>query len=366
MWKSGLLVAISCLVSVLISEAIVAKFFPQNLSVWGMTRDGLTSHVPGVSVYMNQFGQQVTINAYGMRDREHDVEKPKGVYRILVLGDSFMEALQLRFEESFPSLLERDLSTITGKNIEVINGSVSGWGTDDELTYLMRYGLKFQPDLVLVGMTLHNDVSDNLMEEFHSLSDGRLIEKPKAELPFREYVLLGMKAFLARHSHLIQLYLKYSRGNYVTQAASALRSHVANLIDRSQDPSTTQGWKITKQLFDKTRVVSERAGAKFAVFLLPLAIQVSDQTLETFLKEQGMKKEDVMIDQPQQIMFQWGESAGVPVIDLLPQFHDWVRERGDTLFIKNDGHWTADGHRLAARVVAHRLMHDMNLGRATE
>src|SRR4029077_17238077 len=116
-WKSGILVAISCLISLLIGEAVVAKFLPQNLSVWGMTRDGLTSHVPGVSVYMNKFGQQITINAYGMRDREHDVEKPKGTYRILVLGDSFMEALQLRFDECFASLLERDLSTTTGKTI---------------------------------------------------------------------------------------------------------------------------------------------------------------------------------------------------------------------------------------------------------
>ena len=365
-WKSGLLVAMSCVISVLIGEAAVAKFLPQNLSVWGMTRDGLTSHVPGVSVYMNQFGQQITINAHGMRDREHDVEKPKGTYRILVLGDSFMEALQLRFEESFPSLLERELSTTTGKTIEIINGSVSGWGTDDELTYLTRYGLRFQPDLVLLGMTLHNDVTDNLMEKFHSFSNDRLVEKPSEELPFREYVVLDIKAFLARHSHLMQLYLKYSRGNYVSQAASSLRSHVANLIDRSQDASTTKGWMMTKQLLDKTRAVSEQAGAKFAVFLLPLAIQVSDQTLETFLKEQGMKKDDVIIDQPQQIMFQWGRSAGVPVIDLLPEFRDWVQERGDTLFLKNDGHWTPDGHRLAVRVVANRLMHDMNLERAAE
>lgn len=357
--KSGFLIVVSCVISLLIGEALVAKFLPQNLSVWGMTRDKITTHVPGVSVYMNQFGQQITINSYGMRDREHALQKPKGTYRILVLGDSFMEALQLRFDESFPSMLERELAAATGRNIEAINGSVSGWGTDDELAYLTRYGLQFQPDLVLVGMTLHNDVTDNLLEEFHGFAGGRLIEKPKEEMPFLDYSLFGLKAFLARHSHLMQLYLKFSRGAYNTQAASSLRSHVANLIDRAQDPSITRGWAMTTQLLDKTRAVSEQAGAKLAVFLLPLAIQVSEQSLDGFLKDQRMKKEDIVIDQPQQIMFQWGQSSGVPVIDLLPQFRAWESEKGDTLFLKNDGHWTLDAHRLAVQVVAPRLMRDL-------
>ena len=103
-----------------------------------------------------------------------------------------------------------------------------------------------------------------------------------------------------------------------------------------------------------------------AVFLLPLAIQVSDSALEEYLKAQGLTKEGIIIDQPQRIMVKWGQYAGVPVIDLLPEFRDWVRQRGDTLFLENDGHWTRGGHRLAATVVANRLLRDMNLRIALE
>src|SRR3954462_14479000 len=106
-WKNWILLVVSFAVSLIVSEVTVAPFFPQNLGMWSMTRDGITSHVPNSSVYMNQFRQQITINSHGMRDREHIIEKPQGEYRILVLGDSFMEALQIRFEESFPSLLEQ-------------------------------------------------------------------------------------------------------------------------------------------------------------------------------------------------------------------------------------------------------------------
>ena len=46
----------------------------------------------------------------------------------LVLGDSFMEALQVPFEESFPYLLGTGLRQATGKQVEVINAAVGGWG----------------------------------------------------------------------------------------------------------------------------------------------------------------------------------------------------------------------------------------------
>ncbi|WRH66843.1 MAG: hypothetical protein RSE13_25625 [Planktothrix sp. GU0601_MAG3] len=38
---------------------------------------------------------EVKMNGFGMRDRERTLEKPANSYRIAVLGDSFMEALQV-------------------------------------------------------------------------------------------------------------------------------------------------------------------------------------------------------------------------------------------------------------------------------
>src|SRR5690606_11570422 len=42
----------------------------------------------------------VRMNSLGMRDREHSIEKPSGVYRIAVLGDSYAEARQVELEEA--------------------------------------------------------------------------------------------------------------------------------------------------------------------------------------------------------------------------------------------------------------------------
>jgi hypothetical protein len=240
--------------------------------------------------------------------------------------------------------------------VEVINASVSGWGTDDELTYLMRYGKSFRPDLILVAMTLHNDVSDNLDEEFHTFSGGRLYEKPRQEIPFPDYAVLKVKVYLASHSHLTQLLYKFWRKDHVDRAAASLRSHVADLIHQSPSDKVAMGWLMTERLLEKTNSVASGMGAKLAVFMLPLFIQMSDEKLAQFLRAQGLTREHITVDQPQQIMKRWGKGAGVPVIDLLPEFQEWTKERGDTLFLENDGHWTTDGHRLAARIVSRQLM----------
>src|SRR5262249_25460681 len=158
---------ISTCAALLFSEIFVRTFLPQRLGLWNETRDGMSIHRPNRSVtYLNH---EVHINSWGMRDREHSLQKAQGTFRILVLGDSFMEALQTPFEESFPKLLEDRLRDSGVQKVEVINAAVSGWGTEDELAYFVRYGKRFQPDLVLVAMTLHNDVSDNLRCRFYTL-----------------------------------------------------------------------------------------------------------------------------------------------------------------------------------------------------
>jgi hypothetical protein len=359
---NAVLLFISLTVAIALSEVFLRLYAPQALGTWDLTRDGLTTHVPNMTQYVKTYDQTVSTNSFGMRDREHAVEKAADVYRILLLGDSFMEAFQVRFEESFPHQLERVLNDSSTRKVEVINASVSGWGTDDELTYLVRYGRSFRPDLILVAMTLHNDVSDNLAEEFHTFSGGQLYEKPRQEIPFPDYAVLKVKTYLASHSHLTQLFYKFWRQDYVDRAAASLRSHVVDLIHQSPSDRVTMGWLMTERLLEKANSVAAGIGAKMAVFMIPLFIQVSDEGLAQFLQVQGLTREHINIDQPQQIMKRWGKEAGVLVIDLRPEFREWTKERGDTLFLENDGHWTTDGHRLAARIVSKQLMEHVEPG----
>lgn len=349
--KNFVLLVSSVCVALLLGEVVVATVSPQSLGTWSMTRDGLTTHVPHVSIYHDQFRRQITINSHGMRDREHDLRKPPGTFRILVLGDSFMEANQVPFEESFPALLEARL----GRPVEVINCSVSGWGTDDELTYLMRYGFQFQPDVVLLAMTLHNDLQDNLAEEFHSFADGILEEIAKHDMPSWDYSILQVKEFLASHSHLYQLVLRSKRFSWMQQEGNRLSSHVASLLVKEPSEEVRRGWDMTRQLLRKMKRETEKQGATLVMFTIPLWVQVSDERLRHFLEEHKMSAGEVMLDLPQRTLRTIGQEEDVEVIDLLDEFRQVGQQGPMNLYLAQDGHWTASGHRLAAVLVGERL-----------
>ena len=69
------------------------------------------------------------IDDYGIRDCAVALEKPEGVYRIVVIGDSYVFGLCIDdLLDTFPKRLEAELSDPgDGARIEVVNLGVSGY-----------------------------------------------------------------------------------------------------------------------------------------------------------------------------------------------------------------------------------------------
>ena len=117
---------------------------------------------PGASIMYRtaEFRVSVQYNSKGWRDVEHEYDNPSGNYRVLILGDSFMEAYSVPLESSFARRLEAGLSK-KGRNVEVINLGVGGYGTLQEWLAFANEGVKYRPDLVLLGFYTNNDVLNN-------------------------------------------------------------------------------------------------------------------------------------------------------------------------------------------------------------
>jgi len=157
----GLLVAeiLIRLVAPMPVKADSGQFFqPHPLYGW--------THIPnqhgpwaGIGSLPREFKTEIQINSHGLRDREIPYEKPKGVSRILLLGDSMTEGLQVALEETFAKRMERVLNA-AGKSVEVINAGIGEYGTDNELLFYRHEGRKYHPDVVLLAFFL-NDVLDN-------------------------------------------------------------------------------------------------------------------------------------------------------------------------------------------------------------
>src|SRR5437870_7682252 len=142
-----ILIGFGFALGVVSSELLVRELFPVSDFLWQWDPVIGMKLIPGKRgrwVKQGIYDVSVEVNSAGFRDREHAVEKPRGVHRVILLGDSQVEALQVPFEETIGSLLENRLQK-TDVPSEVINLGVSGTGTAREYLTLREYGLKYKP-----------------------------------------------------------------------------------------------------------------------------------------------------------------------------------------------------------------------------
>ncbi|MCS5636939.1 MAG: SGNH/GDSL hydrolase family protein, partial [Myxococcota bacterium] len=100
-----------------------------------------------------------------MRDDETTLEKPEGVYRIVIVGDSVAYGLTVDQRHAFPQQLEVLLNADTppGRRYEVLNLGVSGYNVGQIIERLRVLGIPHAPDLVIYAYSL-NDPQDFSLE----------------------------------------------------------------------------------------------------------------------------------------------------------------------------------------------------------
>lgn len=96
-------------------------------------------------------GNKYHFNSYGFRAEEITKEKPRGTYRIFVLGGSTVLNSNVDFESSAPRLLEKMLKKqYPTKKFEVINVGVEGYTTQHSLIQYLFNIKDFQPDMIIM------------------------------------------------------------------------------------------------------------------------------------------------------------------------------------------------------------------------
>ena len=100
------------------------------------------------------FGEsRVRTNSAGMRsDLEFAVEKPAGTLRVVGIGDSGMFGWNVEQNEDYVTVLGRLLNARgDGRRYETLNLGVPGYNTQMEVDALIDKGLRYRPDIVVVG-----------------------------------------------------------------------------------------------------------------------------------------------------------------------------------------------------------------------
>jgi hypothetical protein len=158
-------------------------------------------HTPEVDV-------EYRINSEGLRaDRDYPFRKPSGTCRVAVFGDSFLIGYELDLKDTFTTRLE-DLLRARGWRVEVLNFSVSGFGTAEMLHTYEAYARRFDPDIVMFSWH-YSDVNDNVRSGLFRLNSGELENANSTYIPGGavQDLLLGsaLYRFIADNSQLYTL-----------------------------------------------------------------------------------------------------------------------------------------------------------------
>lgn len=308
------------------------------------------------------FDYEYVTNSHGMRDRERTLAS-NGESRAVVLGDSFVEGFGVAAENRFTDVAE----AVTG--VEMLNFGVSGnFGSTQEYLLYRERAAKFEHSLVALFLLPANDFADNNQANF-SKTRYRPYLRPAGAGSYEVYypVSFDKRGRSMAPSELRALRRTLYNHIYLLNAARQLgdlfeRSELRDAIndryfeasgstydDYSQDDFRKLTWAYRK-------IARLAAPRPLYIFVIPREIDLINA------REGGAEQQ--LISQLEAFA---AKETNVVIVDLLPRFLSFLAESGadhDALFLSCDGHWSPQGHRVAADALIEAVRAELPGGKA--
>ncbi len=268
-------------------------------------------------------GKAVSTNKNGYRTGNIFSRDPNKT-RIVVLGDSISFGYGVGDNETFAYLLEQK-----DRDLEVVNLSVQGYGTDQELLVLLNDGLSFQPDIVLLTFCLENDFIDNVNSKFiydqihlkpyfTVSNDNLILHDGHLRIGSTKKILL----WLNDESILFNWLL-----NRFTTKPQVFRRNIADAEHLFRNNLTTD---LTLSILTKMKNIVENNNAEFIILLVPSRKLIADNKLTNII----MKSEKLI---------------GTKFIDLNKYFIS--TQLINDLYIDDRIHLSPKGHSLVSELI---------------
>jgi hypothetical protein len=236
---------------------------------------------------------------------------------VLVFGDSFTFGEDVSDDETYAHFLQQRLP-----GVEVLNFGVHGYGHDQMLLYLQEEGLKYHPDVVVLGF-LYDDMDRNLLgfrdyaKPRFELRDGRL-ELRNVPVPSPDE-MLRREVFRSKFLDLWTIL----RGRWERLAGTP--------EERMEE--------LTRAILDEMARVIRAAGAQPAYAYLPVWGELT--------------KRDMAMTRRERFFFNYCRERGIQSMYLrrffLSKLHAGAK-------FQVYGHWGAEEHRTAAEGIAAYLL----------
>jgi lysophospholipase L1-like esterase len=336
------------------------------------TRPNVTARVRGI---------EFRTSSLGLHDREYPAQKPAGVFRILLLGDSFTEGGGLALETTVAKQAETMLNAGGCRSpVEVVNGGVASYSPLLEYLFLGELAPRLEPDLVVVNFDMTDVHDDFIRTSLATLGpDGlpiavrsdRRIETALLLPSVRKPSFLRFLDPVERGLHRLAIYQALRRSwvgqrlfgpERLTPERLERLGLVADIrydplaITRPEDgPSVASAWRLTERYLAGIHARARRHGASFAAVVYPHPHQVAADESPVGRQRFALRPGLFTSDAPFQAIEAVGRKDGFPVINLREHFRRRRAAEGP-LFWNDDIHQNPRGARVFAEGLVKGLM----------
>jgi len=273
---------------------------------------------------------------------ENGFRNPPGRTRaeIVLLGDSFIEAGLVPFEETVGAILERELGLL------VSNLGCSGYGPQQEKIVLERFGLPLKPRVVVWFFFEGNDLLDVPRYEAARRTEGMDPRKTR-------FLARSLVANLARRIELLVHRPPGEDSDLARRRMGTMGSTRIYFAYAGQPLTAEDRASLVKAqtTIRSAADMSRPAGARFLLAFVPTKFRVHEGLAEFAADSLGSTWRS---NELPELLARFAGEAKIEWIDLTPPLRE-AASRGELVYFPDDGHWSPAGHAVVARAIAERI-----------
>jgi len=364
-----LLMALIVIIMLIFIEVVIRIFFPQNLNYTGFDETLMYSHIANFETrhFRQEFSQNIKFNSKGLRDYEYSYEKPDNPYRILLLGASFSEALQVDLNETYENVIEKKLNERLNGRYEIINAAVGGYSTAQKYLFLRTEGLKYHPDMILLEVSIRSILDDSI-SPLISLKNGKLIENIPVRASLPKKAMLFCSRYLQLCSWVQKTVLDESKKNIIftsflgklglSSRGSSIKKnpYSIDMFYKKDGAELNKTMEKTFLLIKEIKEISENNNMELVILVIPDKEQVDKGKYREMVKKYDLDEYDLEADKMQKLFSEFAKENNLTSLNVLPHFKK--RNINNTFYFDIDGHLNRQGHKLASE-----LLYDFIKGR---
>ncbi len=379
-----LLAGFSILVTLSAGELLLRRYYPAGETIFQLDQRYLYRIKPnGHYVYrlsaINGGGKLlVTFNGEGRRGEPVSMTRP----RILVYGDSFIEAAFSPIEQTFVWQLEQKLKGASSPAPQVVNCGVVGYGPDQESLVMEDEIDRLKPELVIVSIYAGNDFGDLMRDKIYKLDEQKqlkdnhyTLDPSVANTAFVTEQFTGLysvrllqraaETVLEKFEHresseeFMERWLRESVAEYKEYILDGNNS-VSNLFEDHYDADisltpNSESSQYKRMLMDRVIEKMKRTAAARGVPLMLLIIPAPFDVVDNYtVTVDARKYPEYRRSELSDVVEGIARKQQLPYVNLFRPF----REHGaDSLYyVFDNDHWKAEAQQLAAGVVADYIL----------